>query len=83
MAHAKSYYGEELVEYITHTGQVNSLDFLGILNLYYHCVHMRLSINDDNTFYTVLRKQGLYDKPFDESVEVCYLEDLEVGVEKA
>ena len=85
VAHAKSYYGEGPVEYITHTGQVNSLDFLGILNLYYHCVHMRLSINDDNTFYTVLRKQGLYDKPFDQSVELCYLDDVgkEVGVEKA
>lgn len=81
MEHAKGYYGTEPVEYLTHSGQVNRLDFLGILNLYYHCVHMRLSINDDNTFYSVLRKQGLYNEPYDPNIEVCYLE--EIGVEES
>lgn len=72
--HAKKYYGEEPVEYVTHKGDVASLDYIGILNLYYHCVHMRLSINDDNTMYTILRKNGLYDKPYDKDIEVCYLD---------
>lgn len=74
LEHAKSYYGEGLVEYITHDGKVNHLDHIGILNLYYHCAHMRLSIKDDNTVYTILRKHGLYSGVFDPEVEVLYLD---------
>lgn len=74
--HAKSYYGEGEVKYLTHDGVEVSLDYLGILNLYYHCVHMRLSINDDNTFYTILRKQGIIDPntPINPEVEKCYVD---------
>jgi hypothetical protein len=76
LSHAKSVYGEGPVEYVTHSGDVNSLDYIGILNLYYHCVHMRLSIKDDNTMYTILRKHGLYSGDFDPEVEKLYI-DLE------
>lgn len=72
--HAKAHYGDGLVEYVTHDGVVSHLDYIGILNLYYHCAHMRLSIKDDNTIYTILRKQGLYEEDFDPTVEVLYLD---------
>ncbi|QVG64337.1 exodeoxyribonuclease [Acinetobacter phage Bestia] len=73
LEHSKKYYGEEPFEYTDHNGIKHTTDYIGVLNLYYHCVHMRLSVADDNTFYTILRKHGLYDGPFNPEVEYCYL----------
>lgn len=71
--HAKQVYGTEPVCYIDHFGRLQQTDYIGVLNLYYHCVHMRLSMHDDNTIYTILRKFGLYEGDFNPEIEVCYV----------
>lgn len=74
LSHAKEYYGTQPIEYTDHRGDKVVTDYLGILNIYYHCVHMRLSTMDDNTIYTILRKFGLYEGEFSKDTEVCYVD---------